>query len=203
MGRCPFIADQLRARQQLVQIARRQLNMDDADYRAMLLRTVGVASTKDITDPAAYDRIDAELKRLGFAHKPKNAGQPKNIDSKLMLSKIGALLADMGLPWSYADRIAENQTGGKKPDAIQRLAWVPEKQLPGIIAALQRQHVKRLKAARAELWDATAKRGMDANKAYAWASDCIKSTPDLHTADNPWLETIQTINRLRELLEEA
>ncbi|MOA08317.1 hypothetical protein D3C78_1280730 [compost metagenome] len=55
-----------------------------------------------------------------------------------MITKIEAQLADMGLPWSYADAIARRMYG------IERCAWLRDpKQLKGMIAALDVEHRKR------------------------------------------------------------
>ncbi len=53
----------------LIQTARNQLNMDDADYRALLLRAAGVSSSKAIT-LLHFDAVMAEFRRLGFVQKP-------------------------------------------------------------------------------------------------------------------------------------
>lgn len=53
----------------LIQTARNQLNMVDADYRALLLRTAGVSSSKAIT-LSQFDAVMAEFKRLGFVQQP-------------------------------------------------------------------------------------------------------------------------------------
>lgn len=62
----------------LIQTARGQLHLDDADYRALLLRTAGVTSSKLVT-VSHFDAVLAELRRLGFIQalpkrKPKVAG---------------------------------------------------------------------------------------------------------------------------------
>jgi hypothetical protein len=53
----------------LIQTARNQLDMDDANYRALLLRTAGVTSSKAIT-LSHFDAVMAEFKRLGFMQLP-------------------------------------------------------------------------------------------------------------------------------------
>ncbi|PND33757.1 regulatory protein GemA, partial [Achromobacter pulmonis] len=54
------------------------------------------------------------------------------------LQKIEAYLADMKLPWSYADTIARQQTG------IERVAWLRKQEdLRGVIAALHVEQGKR------------------------------------------------------------
>ena len=51
----------------LIQYARRQLGMTDDDYRALLLRAAGVASSKDLT-LAGFEAVMAEFHRLGFVY---------------------------------------------------------------------------------------------------------------------------------------
>lgn len=53
----------------LIQTARNQLNMVDADYRALLQRTAGVSSSKAIT-LSHFDAVMAEFGRLGFIQQP-------------------------------------------------------------------------------------------------------------------------------------
>lgn len=48
-----------------VQVARKRLNLSDADYRAMLQRVAGVASSKELSQ-AAFSRVMDEFERLGF-----------------------------------------------------------------------------------------------------------------------------------------
>lgn len=49
----------------LIAVARKQLNMHDDDYRALLLRTGGVTSTKDLSAPGFAAVMD-EFGKLGF-----------------------------------------------------------------------------------------------------------------------------------------
>ena len=62
----------------LVKAAVRQIGMEDADYRALLQRVAGVASSVDL-GLNGLDAVMAELHRLGFQYapskrKPKAAG---------------------------------------------------------------------------------------------------------------------------------
>lgn len=62
----------------LIQTARNQLNIEEADYRALLLRTAGVTSSKAVT-VSRFDAVMSEFRRLGFVdappgRKPKAAG---------------------------------------------------------------------------------------------------------------------------------
>ena len=60
----------------LIQTARNQLNMVDADYRALLLRAAGVSSSKAIT-LSQFDPVMAEFRRLGFMQKPPKRKPPE------------------------------------------------------------------------------------------------------------------------------
>lgn len=53
----------------LIQTARGQLGMVDADYRALLQRTAGVTSSNAVI-LSRFDAVMAEFKRLGFEQKP-------------------------------------------------------------------------------------------------------------------------------------
>ncbi|AQZ95529.1 gp16 family protein [Halopseudomonas phragmitis] len=122
-----------------IHIARQQLGLEDADYRALLGRVAGVTSSKQLTDRTA-GRVLRELERLGFQPKPSNRakGKPHNFNQQdAEITKIEALLADMKLPWSYADAIANRMFG------IARCAWLRKPQhYKALIAAL---HVEQRK----------------------------------------------------------
>lgn len=53
----------------LIQTARNQLGMEDFEYRALLLRTAGVTSSKAITI-SRFDAVMADFRRLGFVDAP-------------------------------------------------------------------------------------------------------------------------------------
>lgn len=62
----------------LIHAAKRQLNMAEGDYLAVLRRVGGVDSSSDLT-LEGFDAVMAEFKRLGFVYteskrKPKGAG---------------------------------------------------------------------------------------------------------------------------------
>jgi phage gp16-like protein len=66
-------------------------------------------------------------------------GRPLSVPAtkKPLLSKVGAILADMKLPWSYADSIAKQMHG------IRFVEWCNPAQLHKIVAAMvinQRSH---------------------------------------------------------------
>lgn len=129
-----------RANQAKIHIARQQLGMTDEDYRALLSRVAGVTSSKQLTS-RTLGGVLREFERLGFQPKPGNRtrGKPHNFKRMpAMIEKIEAQLADMGLPWSYADAI------GKQMWGIERTAWVrDEAKLRSMIAALHQEQKKR------------------------------------------------------------
>ena len=122
-----------------IHIAKQQLGLSDEDYRAILARTAGVSSSKDL-DNRTVGGVLHELRRLGFQPKaPKKAGRkPNTFNRHEQLVKIEAQLTDMGLSWEYAGAIAKRQTG------IERIDWLrTEAQFKGVIAALDVEHQKR------------------------------------------------------------
>lgn len=128
----------------IIHVARRELGMDDDTYRAMLAgmpELAGVISTAQLAVPKLKLVLES-LKQRGFRVRPKakSKGKPHNFDTSMpeSITKIEALLADMQLPWSYADGIAWQMFG------IQRCAWVRDyKRLSSIIAALHVEQEKR------------------------------------------------------------
>lgn len=133
-----------RRRKQLAAIhaARRDLGLDEDSYRHMLSEVAGVRSAADL-DADGRRKVLDHLRRVGWSTKPRrrvaeHPGTPHNLDREQMLQKIEAQLASMGLPWSYADAIAKQQTG------IQRVAWLRNREhLTGVIGALHVEQEKR------------------------------------------------------------
>lgn len=193
--------DRLKKKRQAIHVARRQLDLDDASYRALLMRAARVNSSADILSIKQADDVLDAMTKLGFQHKPritpgKRAGAPGNLANEPMLQKIEALLADMQLPWAYAEKIAENITGGKKPEAIKRLAWVREaKHLVGIVAALHGEKKKRLTKVLADLGVAIAQRGLTPE----WARDQAEAMGRL-SQPWKWFECLETLRLIAERL---
>lgn len=121
------------AGKQKIQIARRQLGLDDDAYYAILARVAGVKSSKDLT-PGQISRVLIELERLGFKPKAaKKAGRaaPKaSPDRQAQIGKIEAFLAEAKRPWSYADAMALRMF------KVERVEWCDADQLRRIITAL-------------------------------------------------------------------
>jgi phage gp16-like protein len=131
-----------------IQVARQQIDMEESAYRAMLARVSAahgkeVRSAADLDDKQRQAVLD-ELRRLGATRtdKGRHPGKPHNFASVAMpelITKIEALLADMKLPWSYADAIGKQQTG------LARVAWIRQPAaLRAIVAALAVEQEKRV-----------------------------------------------------------
>lgn len=125
-----------------IHIAKKELQMDDEQYRAVLWTVARVDSARDL-DAAGRAAVLKHLRSRGFKSRPRrrvaeHPGTPHNIGREAQLTKIEAQLADMKLPWSYADRIAQQMFG------IERVAWARKPaQFRAIIAALGVEQSKR------------------------------------------------------------
>lgn len=123
--------DAIRKRQLAqIHIAKSDLGLDDDTYRALLLDVTGLASSAKLSAKqraAVLERFESK----GWKNK-KQKGKPRALstDKAPLISKIGALLADMKLPWSYADGIARQMY------KIERVGWCSNNQLRGIVTAL-------------------------------------------------------------------
>lgn len=116
-----------------IHIAKQQLDLDEATYRAMLERVTGKRSSAQMNN-WQRGQVLKELSRLGFkAEKTSriHEGRPKDTDEVPQLRKIGALLADSNRPWSYAHTLA------KKICGVTRLEFCRADQRGKIIAALE------------------------------------------------------------------
>lgn len=123
-----------------IHMAAEQLGMDTADknenseYRAMLWSVARVRSAAAL-DWQGRKKVLDYLKdcgaKLGFT------GKPTNIKPDLLplVGKIGALLADMKLPWNYAAAIAKRQTSANGK-GIERLERLNAQQLHDVVVAL-------------------------------------------------------------------
>ena len=118
-----------------IQIARKQLNLTEEDYRAILTSKGGVETSKEL-DHDGRQRVLAYFQTLGF--KPKSAASVKrpsrptpSPDKVKLVRRIRAQLISLNrLPDSYADGIAHQMFG------LQFYEWATPSQLHTISAAL-------------------------------------------------------------------
>jgi phage gp16-like protein len=125
----------LESRRLQVQVARRQLQMEDDVYRSILRSKGGVDSSTKL-DLAGCARVLAHMRSCGFKPAPPKVptlGRPHNMDSAdrgPLLSKIEALLLDANRPWAYAHKMAQQMF------KVDRLDFCHEGQLHKIVSAL-------------------------------------------------------------------
>lgn len=129
-------AARLKRRQVLVRIAARELQLDDATYRALLRNVGGVASSTDLTH-VSVERVLAHLRNRGFKPKPPRTptpGRPHNMDDQArgpLLGKVEALLLSADRDWAYADAMARQMFH------VDKVAFLHEGQLHRLVAALE------------------------------------------------------------------
>ena len=115
-----------------IHIAKAQLGLDDETYRALLARTAGVHSAKDLKE-RQFGWVLEEFKRLGWQEKTTRQGRarPKPAQSRNgVMSKIEALLTEAQRPWAYADAMALHMF------KVARVEWLDDSQLLRLMQAL-------------------------------------------------------------------
>ncbi len=73
-----------------IHIAKKELALQDAEYRALLSRIAGVASAKDLSEKAAIAVI-AEFRRLGWQPKESTRPRAERDDTRKIYALWGAL----------------------------------------------------------------------------------------------------------------
>ena len=127
----------------VVQIAKRKLKLDDEDYRAILERTGGVSSCKDL-DYLGFDSVMREFERLGFKStwKEKNLGDRPGMASPRQVWFIRKLWQD------YSGEIDESDAHLNrwlhKYHHVSAVRMISEEKAGKIIPALK-QMIKRPK----------------------------------------------------------
>ena len=133
-----------------IHIAKKQLGMDNETYRDMLYNVAEVRSAADL-DRRGRSAVIGRLKSLGFkvshkkgrgyksAHKSARASgmhRSSSPERAPLLSKISAILAELKLPWSYADAIAKHMY------KVDKVRWLYPDQLRGVTVALIKRQKK-------------------------------------------------------------
>jgi phage gp16-like protein len=126
-----------------VHILVKELRMDEDAYREALHGAFGVRSCRDLNEAELAHFADClarglpernEQRRRAHPGAPHNLVKPapeEETSRNAQLRKIEALLAEAGYPWSYADALAQRIC------KVERLAFVPERELYKIITALE------------------------------------------------------------------
>lgn len=121
-----------------IHIAKKDLHLDDDTYRDVLWRVTGKRSCKDMTIAQLQDVVK-DMENSGFKPKaaPKHGKKPSVTKRRqALISKIEAILADMGLHWNYAHGVGEQMF------QIKRLQFLNDQQLYKVTQALS-VHQKR------------------------------------------------------------
>jgi phage gp16-like protein len=119
-----------------IHIAKQQLGMEDDAYRDVLWSIARVRSAKDL-DWTGRKRVLDHLKSCGARLGHKGKGKPHSLDTKPLLQKIEALLADMEMFWGYAEGIL------KRMHRVDKLDFATAAQLKDVVAALTVEQEKR------------------------------------------------------------
>jgi|LakWasMeta1_LOW4_FD_contig_51_1170327_length_591_multi_1_in_0_out_0_1 phage gp16-like protein len=106
---------------------KKNLNLDDDTYRAVLVAQTGLTSAADISHGARLKVIAYLQSQLG---KSLHEGKPHNLDSNTQMQKIEALLTVQKKEWAYAHAIAKQMY--KKAN----LVFCTPFELRGVITAL-------------------------------------------------------------------
>ena len=118
-----------------IHIAAKELGLDDAAYREMLWAVARVRTAADL-DAGGRRAVLEHLRSRGWqAMRRPDRRAPRNLAGRPMLRKIGALLADQRLPWSYAAGVARQMY--RRP-----LEWLRDAELRSVIAALHRRRAR-------------------------------------------------------------
>lgn len=129
-----------------VHIGKKDLGLDDDTYRDVLWRVTGKRSCSDMSIAQLQDVVK-DMESSGFKPKatPKHGKKPDVIKRrKNLMSKIEAILADMGLHWNYAHGMAD------KMFQIKRLQFLSDNQLYKVTQALSVHQRREAKKAAAE-----------------------------------------------------
>ncbi|WP_283132502.1 gp16 family protein [Enterovibrio norvegicus] len=142
---------------QLIHVGKRELQLDDDTYRALLKRETGSDSCKAMRIEE-LDRVLSAMERQGF--KRKKSAKPKQTEKRLspktqgkpdVISKIRALWITMAKEGivrdgsetaldAYVRRMTRHQNG----EGVDHIAWCDDEQAIRIIEALK-QWIKRAK----------------------------------------------------------
>ena len=126
-----------------IHIGRAQLGMDDETYRAMLW-TIGRVKSSAELDARGRGAVLKHYHALGW--RPKRRRHPGTVANPIasLMRKIEAQLADMGLPWAYADSIL------RRMHLVESIRFANPDQLRDVVAALTYEQQRRAARGREE-----------------------------------------------------
>jgi len=127
------------ARIRAIHAACRAAGLDDEARHDLQRSLIGKTSLADMTLPELNTLLDHINGRSGYTG---HAGKPKGIDADPQLQKIGALLADMRLPWAYIHKSSRGLTMVKRLTGKDRIEWADAAGKQAVITALVKRQQK-------------------------------------------------------------
>lgn len=120
-----------------IHVGKKQLALDDDNYRAILQRITGQNSCKNC-DISQLQRFLAEMERLGFKPTTKSLGRKPThwSDVSLLMNKIAILLKQNEKSWEYANGIAQRMF------QVGNINQLDAHQLRKVLIALNYQNLK-------------------------------------------------------------
>jgi len=121
----------------LIHVAKSRLQLDDADYRALLARVAGVDSSRDLDD-AGFARVMDEFARLGFV----SDAVRENLGRRHPLMASPGQVRELRRLWTeYTDGKGDDRSLGKWLDRqgwAKALRFLPAHNAQKAIGALVR-----------------------------------------------------------------
>lgn len=115
----------------MIHIARAQLGLDEETYRSIIrMMSNGRTDSSAELDYAERNKLLDHFRARGWKNSKTATPKAAKKTNQPLVNKVGALLADMKLPWSYADGIA------KRMYNRDRVQWCEAEELRGVITAL-------------------------------------------------------------------
>lgn len=118
-------------------LARKQLALDEETYRALLSRVAGVRSAKDLDRAGRFKVLDELTRLAGDGARRSTKAVPPPIatpqvreELRAMVSKLGAIAAELGVEWAYLDGMARRMFG------VDKAEWLTADQMHKLVAAL-------------------------------------------------------------------
>lgn len=119
-----------------IHVAKKELQLDEDAYRDLLLTVTGQSSASKLDWQGRKKLID-HFKKIGFKVKGSKGDRPApkvGADRQRQMGKIGALLADAGRPWAYADGVAKKLFASTTK--VERIEFCDGEHLAKVIAAM-------------------------------------------------------------------
>jgi phage gp16-like protein len=130
-------AEDIRRREMAtIHVAKKELQLDEDAYRDLMLTVTGKTSSAQLDWQGRKKLLD-HFKKLGFRVKGSKNDRPApkvGGDRQAQMGKIGALLADAGRPWAYADGVAKRLFASSTK--VERIEFCDGAHLAKVIAAM-------------------------------------------------------------------